>query len=78
MNQDEINQAEWNNRDNWSFLVYHSVRDSRTIVPKRYGFGWTINFRNKKRATLIMGLLLTTAITGLIFAIIVPLMLHKK
>jgi len=48
MNQDQINQAEWENPENWSgpraFAVYFSKRDSRTVVPKRLTWmGWTVN-----------------------------------
>jgi len=44
MGQDDINQSEWDNRENWSVLTYSSSKDSRLFVPKRRGFGWTINF----------------------------------
>jgi uncharacterized membrane protein len=48
MNQDQINQAEWENPENWSgpraFAAYFSKRDSRTVVPKRLTWmGWTVN-----------------------------------
>jgi uncharacterized membrane protein len=42
--KDTINQSEWDNRKNWSVLTYSSSKDSRLFVPKRNGFGWTINF----------------------------------
>jgi hypothetical protein len=38
-NQKEINQAEWNNPDNWSVGFYFSKKDSRTWVPKSIR-GW--------------------------------------
>lgn len=46
--QEEINQAEWENPDNWSgpkwIAFYFSKRDTRTWVPKRIpAMGWTIN-----------------------------------
>jgi len=42
--QEEINQAEWENPDNWS-TIYFSKKDSGTWVPKRNPkHGWTINF----------------------------------
>jgi uncharacterized membrane protein len=48
MNQKEINEAEWMNRDNWSgsrwASFYFSKRDSRTWVPKSIPWmGWTLN-----------------------------------
>lgn len=69
MNQDEINQAEWNDRKNWSFIVYHSERDTRMWVPKRFGWGWTINLRSKTCARLLLGILLAAAFIGLIVSL---------
>ena len=48
MNQENINQAEWENPANWSgprwVSLYFSKRDSRVWVPKQIpGLGWTIN-----------------------------------
>lgn len=48
MTQDEINEAEWNNAENWGgpllIAVYFSKKDSRTWVPKRVPWtGWTVN-----------------------------------
>lgn len=48
MNQESINQAEWENHDNWTgpkwLSVYFSKRDSRVWVPKQIPtLGWTIN-----------------------------------
>jgi len=78
MNQDEINQAEWNNRENWSLFAYHSQKDTRMWVPKRFGFGWTINLRNKTGARWFMGILLTVATVGLIAALTVGVVFHKR
>ncbi len=57
MTQDDINQAEWSNPQNWSWLCYRSVRDSRMFVPKRWGFGWTVNFGNRNSVFLFVALL---------------------
>ena len=47
MNQDEINEAEWQNPANWSSArlgFYFSKQDTRTWVPKRKRItGWTLN-----------------------------------
>lgn len=38
--QDQINDAEWQNPDNWRWgLFYYGPRDSRAWVPKRSLFG---------------------------------------
>ena len=51
--QDEINQAEWENLDNWS-SIYFSKKDSRTCVPKKNPkHGWTINFGSPSGAMWI-------------------------
>ena len=57
MNQDDINQGEWQNPSNWSTMTYRSRVDSRIIVPKRRGIGWTINFGNKKGTVVFFALL---------------------
>ena len=48
MNQNEIDEMEWNNPENWGgpkwFSIYFSKKDSRTIVPKRIAWtGCTLN-----------------------------------
>ena len=73
--QDEMNQAEWQNPDNWS-SIYFSKKDSRTRVPKRNpGQGWTINFGSPSGAKWIYYLLgiffLLGSILGVLFYSIV-------
>jgi uncharacterized membrane protein len=58
MTQDAINQSEWDNPANWTVLTYNSPRDSRTFVPKRRGFGWTLNFGQTSGKILFAVLLL--------------------
>lgn len=48
MNQQQINQSEWENQQNWSgpvwLGIYFSRIDTRSWVPKRIpGMGWTLN-----------------------------------
>jgi predicted Ser/Thr protein kinase len=59
-NQAAINQAEWENRNNWSFWGYFSKRDSRKLfVPGRMpGFGWTINLGRWQGAAFLMATLM--------------------
>jgi uncharacterized membrane protein len=57
MTQDDINQGEWSNPENWATLTYRSRKDSRMIVPKRRGFGVTVNFGNKNGVILFVALL---------------------
>lgn len=55
MSQDEVNEAEWNRQENWSLFTYRSRLDNRFFVPKRRGFGVTINFGHKSAAVYIFG-----------------------
>lgn len=58
MDQSSINQAEWQNPDNWSGGFYFSKRDSRTWVPKKIpAMGWTINIGTPAGAAWMFGLL---------------------
>ena len=57
MTQDDINQSEWSNPENWATMTYRSRKDSRMIVPKRSGIGWTVNFSNKRGVILFVALL---------------------
>jgi len=46
MNQDEINEREWNDLRNWGKILgfYHSKLDSRVWVPKPQPWmGWSLN-----------------------------------
>jgi uncharacterized membrane protein len=45
MDQREQNQQEWANRRTWRWWTfYYGRNDTRLIVPKRWGWGWTLNF----------------------------------
>ena len=57
MKNDEINQREWNDPQNWSCGIYRSRADTRALVPKRRGFGWTTNFGNRNGVILFVALL---------------------
>jgi uncharacterized membrane protein len=73
MDQEQINQTEWNKPENWSLFVYRSRLDSRFIVPKRRGFGVTMNFGHKSAALYAIGfmaLILSPLIIALVGAAI--------
>lgn len=78
MEQKEINQAEWNNPDNWSgpswFRLYFSKRDSRTWIPKpNPALGKTINLGRDEGAYWFLGSILITpavVLTGMLLAYI--------
>ena len=61
MTQNDINQGEWDNTANWSVLTYNSPRDSRLFVPKRRGFGWTVNFGNPN-GKIVFGIFLASPV----------------
>jgi uncharacterized membrane protein len=47
MTNDKLNESEWSDPKNWSGFIYRSRIDTRMFVPKRRGFGVTINFGNR-------------------------------
>ena len=73
MTQDDINQSEWADRENWSALAYTSSRDSRLFVPKRGGFGWTVNFGHAG-GKFVFGVFL--ALPMLIFCVVWIAIIH--
>jgi hypothetical protein len=73
-NQREINQAEWENLDNWSgvwpFNAYFSKRDSRVFVPalwdNRVLSPSTLNMGNRL-GPFVLQLMLTLIFGGLLW-----------
>ena len=65
MNQDEINQADWENPDNWTkgsklMCVHFSHKDSRTWVPKRIPWmGVTMNLGKVAGVAWLTGFLVS-------------------
>lgn len=63
MNQNEINQAEWQKNENWGGphwgAVYFSKKDTRIFVPKKISWmGWTVNLAHTAGVLLFVGTLL--------------------
>ena len=59
MSQREINDAEWNNPENWSGGFYFSKKDSRTWVPKSIPWmGWTLNIGRPAGAYWLLGFII--------------------
>lgn len=63
MDQNEINQAEWENDENWGGpqwgAVYFSKKDTRICVPKRIKWmGWTANLAHTTGVFLFFSVLL--------------------
>jgi uncharacterized membrane protein len=57
MSSGEINQREWSDPKNWAGGIYRSRTDSRALVPKRRGFGVTVNFGHRNGVILFATLL---------------------
>jgi uncharacterized membrane protein len=79
VNQDEIDQAEWENPANWSGFMglYRSERDSRPWVPKRpgQGPGMAPNMAKPGSKTFFWGLAIMPAVivlTVILFALFGP------
>lgn len=64
MDQNEINQAEWDNPTNWTdgpkwLCVYFSHKDSRTWVPKRIPWmGATVNLAKPGGVAWLIGFII--------------------
>lgn len=55
------------NPENWYWAVfYYNPADPTIWVPKRYGFGWTLNFANKW-SWVIMACIVVAAILPYFF-----------
>ena len=70
MDEDSLNDSEWENPANWwGGFFYHSSRDSRNLVPQRAtGFGVTPNLA--RPAGLALGLATAFGVVALlIFAL---------
>ena len=69
--QDEINQAGWENPDNWT-TIYFSKKDSRSWVPKKNPkHGWTINFGSPAGARWIYYLFIIFLLLGTLFGAVI-------
>jgi uncharacterized membrane protein len=56
--QKEIDEREWNDPRNWHWTIYFSRSDSRTFVPKRRGYGTTVNFARRGTVLFFLCLIL--------------------
>lgn len=63
-------RLEWENPANWRgglLGVYVAPRDPRIWVPKKYGYGWTLNFAHRGSWYWLIGLIaLPLLVVGLI------------
>lgn len=65
----DLNQQQFekmrNNPENykWGFFYFNST-DTRFIVPKRIGIGWTLNFANPYSYLVLAGIIAFAIIMG--------------
>jgi len=71
MNQKEINESEWSNKNNWKWASFYSSDvDTRVWVPKRPRWtGWTLNFA-KSQSYVWLFLLLVVPTVFVIFMVL--------
>jgi len=57
-------------KSNYYFgIIYWDPRDKRIFVPKRFGFGWTINFANPFGVIILIAIItVITLLTKLILS----------
>ena len=56
MNQDAINQREWDDPASWARGRYSSPLDTRLWVPKRTGIGHALNFAHPGAKVFLGGM----------------------
>lgn len=58
--------SEFNNQTSlWKFgLFYYNKDDKRIFPPKRFGFGWTVNFANPLSIIVFLIILIGIALIG--------------
>jgi uncharacterized membrane protein len=67
-NQYSVNESEWDNPANWwGGFLYHSKRDDRLWVPKRFGLVWGYSIN----AGRPLGFAVAIAALALIIALII-------
>jgi uncharacterized membrane protein len=54
---------------------YSNPDDPRGWVPKRWGYGWTVNFRKKRQIFIFCGLLALTLVSALAQSLFAVLMI---
>ena len=54
----------------WRGFLYNNPDDPALFVPRRFGFGWTLNFGHRQAKLFIIAILLLV----LLFGIILPLL----
>ncbi len=53
-------------------IFYNNPDDPAVFVPRRYGFGWTINFGNPRGRLFMIVILLMVLLFGVIIPVLVP------
>lgn len=53
-------------------IFYNNPDDPAVFVPRRFGFGWTINFGNPRGRLFMIVILLVVLLFGVIIPLLVP------
>ena len=81
MNQQELNEAEWQNMDNWNgwfWDIYFSKRDSRWWVRRRKRWmGWTVNLAHPKGALYLHSTLVILLFVGFGLGLLLGWLSHR-
>ena len=75
MDRNKLNQAEWENPQNWAgprwLSVYFSKNDSRTCVPKQIPeMGWTVNLGKTAGVLWLAGVLVGLPLLMLLVVVV--------
>ena len=53
--------------EGYYWFLYWNPDDKRIFVPKRYGFGWTINFANPLAVAVLIAMVVGTTLLANLF-----------
>jgi uncharacterized membrane protein len=78
--RNSVNQAEWDDLDNWNlpYAIYFSKKDSRVFVLKKKGLGWTINAGHKAGGAIMVGLYLLLPAIMIIGALVTSKIIRAR
>ncbi|HWE63336.1 MAG TPA: DUF5808 domain-containing protein [Chloroflexota bacterium] len=61
-----MNNVDRDDDRHWSGFIYNNPDDPNVLVPKRYGWGWTINFGHPMGKLFLIGILLLAVVPALL------------
>ena len=58
------NEQKTENSKNYFLFIYWNPEDKRIFVPKRWGFGWTVNFASPLSIFALLGIIIVISLVS--------------